>query len=602
MAFGADELPTHSDPLTMPAFLPSRQSHAAALCWVVALGWNAGASAVENSSPTVVEIPVAIDLQPADATLEAQLLEWAGQPAGARSRDRRFWLRELPERLQLALQSEGWYDAEVQVDDAQSGIDVRVRNPVAVRLQEVAVSIPGAASQAPELLAWLEQMSPPLGQRVDHATYEALREGLLNRAIVSGFLEAQFTRQRLLVSVRARSASIDLSLALGPAYRVGEITLDPSPIRDDIVLNLAPFRSGDRYTAEALAEYARRLRDSRFFASARVLPEFDRIADGAVPLRVRLEARKPNRIRLGAGYASDVGLRLRAGWDRYLIDERGHSVALDTELSSQRRSANVEYRMPDSDRPATRSWLFSAGSLRETVDGTASTQQTARVARERRRLNGVIDTTYIRYQRDRGLPDDSSVEFQAFMGGVDLRHTGALALGAEREVVFNSSLQWLGAHKDLGADFSFTRAYGRVSARVEMQPRHWLRSRVELGQLWRADIATMPISLRFFAGGDGSIRGFGPRDASPQDADGNATGGTQLMVGSLEYEYRWREAWGAAVFADRGRAWVDGGEPQRTGAGVGLRWYSPVGPVSFDVARPIAAGDGDWRIHLTIGL
>lgn len=543
-----------------------------------------------------------VRVEPADSPLAERIAEWAGQPRGDRPRDRRYWIRELPSRVQLALQSEGYYGVPVDVRDADAGVTIALGTGTEVRLNEVAVSVPGARSDAPTLLDWLDDNSPVLGARLQHATYESLRDGLLNRAISLGFLEAAYTRQQLSVSLGAASAAIELELALGPAYRIGTVTIDDSPIREDIVRNLAPFDEGGRYSADVLAEYARRLRDNRFFARARVLPEFDKVADGAVPLRVELEARKPNRVRLGAGYATDVGVRLRGGWDRYLIDDRGHSAALDLELSEPRRSANVEYRVPDSDRPATRAWLFSAGALRETVDGASATQQNARVARERRHSADLVDTRYLRYQRDRGLPGDSGVEFRALMAGYDVRFAHVLSWRDVPDIPLDGSVQLLAAHEDLGADFGFIRAYSRTAARFEMQPRHWLRGRLELGRLWQADVASMPTSLRFFAGGDGSIRGFGPRDASPQNAEGTATGGNRLLVASLEYEYRFRESWGAAVFADRGRAWVDSGEPVRTGAGLGVRWYSPVGPVMFDVARPVTAGDGDWRIHLTIGL
>ncbi len=569
--------------------------------WMV---MGAVAHAAGGGGPSGSSVAVRVTVTPANDSLAEQLRDWAGQPSGERDRDRRFWVRELPERLRLALQSEGWYDPDIEVSDAATGVDIRVSSAVPISLREVAVSIPGGHTLAPGLVAWLEEATPALDQQLKHARYESLREGLLNQAISLGFLDAQFTRQRLLVSVRERAATIDLSLALGEPYKVGEITFEQSPIRPDIVRNLAPFKPGDRYTADALAEYARRLRDASFFASARVVPVFDQIEAGTVPLRVMLEPRKPNRLRFGLGYATDVGFRVLAGWDRYLIDERGHSLALDTELSAYRRSANLEYRVPESKRPATRTWLLSAGSLRETIDSTATTQQNARVARERRHGNGLVDTTYLRYQRDRGLPDDSSVKFQAFMVGAELQHVSSLAVAPERLLELGSTLQWLGAHENVGADFSFTRAYARLSARLPINSQHSLRGRLEWGQLWRADIRNMPMSLRFFAGGDGSIRGFGPREASPQDSDGNVTGGDEMLVNSLEYEYRLRPAWGLAAFVDRGRAWVSESEAVRTGAGVGLRWYSPVGPVNLDVARPVANanGDGDWRIHLTIGL
>ena len=138
------------------------------------------------------------------------------------------------------------------------------------------------------MLAWLAQNIPELGEQLDHSVYEALRNGLLSRAVSLGFFDAEYTRQRLVVSVAQASASIDLSLQLGAGYRVGDVAVDSDVIDRDIVLGMAPFRSGDRYTAAAVAEYTQRLRESGFFASARVTPDFERITETFVPLTISL--------------------------------------------------------------------------------------------------------------------------------------------------------------------------------------------------------------------------------------------------------------------------------------------------------------------------
>lgn len=560
----------------------------------------AGADGAQSQAgDQTLEQPV-VRVIPASAPQARQLIEWAGAPRGDSPRARRYWLRALPERLELAMQSEGWYEVPLTVRDSQFGVEIEVGQGVEVILNEIAVSVPRARSEAPGLLSWIRDNAPQLGTRLQHASYEAFKSGLLSRAISLGFLDARYERQQLSVAVGRATASIDLALALGQGYRFGPIAIKESPLRPDIVRNFAPFRAGDRYTAEALAAYTRSLRDSQYFASVRVIPAFDERANATVPLEVEIDPRQPNRVRLGLGYATDVGLRLRVGWDRFLIDEGGHTASVDSELSDPRRNLNAEYRMPDATRPATRAWLISAGAQRESIEGLAATQQNARVARERRHGESLVDTAYVRFQRDRGLPGDTSVAFRALMAGLDVQFGRELQLGQARGLELDGSFQGLVAHEGLGADFSFQRAYARITSRIELQPRHWLVSRLEMGRIWDAKVDVMPVSLRFFAGGDGSIRGFGPREASPLNQDGVATGGSRLLVGSLEYEYRIRGNWGAAVFADRGRAWALSGEPVRTGAGVGLRWYSPVGPVQIDVARPV--DEGDWRLHLAIGL
>jgi translocation and assembly module TamA len=116
-------------------------------------------------------------------------------------------------------------------------------------------------------------------------------------------------------------------------------------------------------------------------------------------------------------------------------------------------------------------------------------------------------------------------------------------------------------------------------------------------------LSDLPPSLRFFAGGDQSVRGYAFQSLGPQDATGQVVGGKQLLFGSLELERGIGEDWGASVFYDTGNAFDSFSDLRMAqGAGVGLHYYTPVGTLNFSVARQINVADPGFRIHFTVGI
>ncbi len=126
-----------------------------------------------------------------------------------------------------------------------------------------------------------------------------------------------------------------------------------------------------------------------------------------------------------------------------------------------------------------------------------------------------------------------------------------------------------------------------------------LLSRFDLGALTSSSFERVPASLRFYAGGDNSVRGYDYQELGPVSDQGSVVGGQYLMVGSLETDYMFRPDWRLAVFADAGNAFNDFNDSIKTSVGVGVRWQSPVGPIRLDLAKPIS--DSGFRIHFTLG-
>ena len=95
--------------------------------------------------------------------------------------------------------------------------------------------------------------------------------------------------------------------------------------------------------------------------------------------------------------------------------------------------------------------------------------------------------------------------------------------------------------------------------------------------------------------------GYGFEELGPVNDDGEVVGGSSLLTASFEYEHAVRERWGIAFFVDTGNAFEGAPFVLKTGAGLGGRWQSPVGPVRIDVAHPFDDPNDDWRVHITLG-
>ena len=158
-----------------------------------------------------------------------------------------------------------------------------------------------------------------------------------------------------------------------------------------------------------------------------------------------------------------------------------------------------------------------------------------------------------------------------------------------------------GAKEGVISDFDFVRLNTTVKGLYTLAERHRFLARAQGGGIASNSFARVPPSLRFFAGGDQSVRGYAYRTLSPVDETGDTIGARFLATGTLEYQYEFRPGWRAATFVDHGNAVDSWQDPLKTSLGLGIRWVSPVGPIRLDLARSISDSDEGFRLHFSMG-
>ena len=158
-----------------------------------------------------------------------------------------------------------------------------------------------------------------------------------------------------------------------------------------------------------------------------------------------------------------------------------------------------------------------------------------------------------------------------------------------------------GAVEGVLSDATFLQGYVATRLVRPLGERSRLLLRGEYGATATDSFQDLPPSQRFFAGGAQSVRGYGYEELSPEDNAGNLIGGRYMGVVSAEVDYLVFGNFGVAIFVDTGNASDDPDIDWKTGAGLGLRYKTPVGMVRVDFAHPFDDPDSSFAFHISFG-
>jgi translocation and assembly module TamA len=501
-----------------------------------------------------------------------------------------------------ALEALGYYDSQVTKSLEfptegcwQARIQIKPGKPVIVR--QVTVEIKGPLANEPGLAASLQSAKAMQREPLSHATYESIKRALMDASQRLGYFDALLVRNEVEVKVDTRSAIVTIVIDGGDRYRFGTITVTQDVLARRLVDAYFPFHEGDYYSSDLVARLRRNLTDSGYFAQAVVLADPDSSLDHRVPVNVTLTP--PNRdwvYSLGLGYATDTGPRLRADADNRAVNMQGHRAKAGILLSQVRTTLDAEYRIPH--RNPMNDWIsFDAGIAREDTDSSNSDVMKIG-ARHTYPRWGWVEVDFVELAIEDFRIADKTNESRLLLTGSTLsrvwrddpvRPTRGLRLSATVR----------GAAQSLASDTSFVQMLTGAKAVHALTDSTRVLARIDGGWTWKEEFSDLPPSVRFFAGGDSSIRGYEYQSIGPE-SDGQVVGGSGLLTGSVELDWSFRPGWSAAAFVDSGSAF-DRVPELVTGVGMGLRWYSPLGPIRVDLAHPLDDDKSGIRLHVSIG-
>lgn len=502
--------------------------------------------------------------------------------------------------------TEGYFDPRVETSLRRNGeqriarLEVIPGEPVLV--QGVELSFTGPLRKDPQADARMDRarrafrLAP--GERFRQAEWDAAKARALRSIARTRYGTATLAESQARIDPERGTAHLTLVIDSGPPVTMGAPRINGlQRYEERLVRNLNPIPPGADYDEDELLKYQRRLLASGYFGSAIVASSPSRDAPSDTPILVSLVESESRRIELGVGYSTDRGARAQASYrdnnlfdrawrlntrvavDR-LIQELHAGVAFPRLPSGIHYGIETELRAEDIQGQDVLNWSLTGG--RQFLTEEYESGLTLQFLSERSRL-------------DDGPEDNRSA---LFLNQRWLWNTLNDPINPRRGYSFQ--FQAGGALQGVLS----TQTFGRLHTRANyLHPfnRDWtLALRGEAGAVLAESRSNIPSAYVFRTGGDTSIRGYAYESLGVQEADA-IVGGRYLLVGSVEL-MRWlNRQWGIGAFVDGGNAWDDLSDFEAVyGYGAGVRWRSPLGNLSLDLARGEA--NDEWRVHFSAGL
>lgn len=586
-------------------------------------------------------------------------LQGSGITAGRRIAAGRLdnFIDQAEERARAALKPYGYYRPEISSSLVRTGpeawrLDMRIRPGPPVTIASTSIEVRGAGSRLRDLAEWRSGWPLREGNRLNQAVWEQQKAAALAITEEHGYVSARFVRHSIRLDLVGNRAELELVLDTGEQAVFGDIRFRQDVITPWILENVPRFREGSPYRPDLVDKLRLDLWKTGYFTD--VLVEEERLTDREPPVvnvaaSMETEFRNTYQGTLGAG--TDTGFRTQAMWSRHPLSSRGDRLDLragyqqvDDELT-----VRTDYRIPR--RTDKRQYWIANLILRQDrqdLEFKRNEDDEGFITLAPGRIDDLFLRTGLLHIRDRAEGQDQyfetmfaqylreSYEFDPGEADPALREqlsdpslpllrdtvqTVSLGMEWDSPAVRGSGFATSGIHDRAwiftsneiwGSQREFTQLYASTRRNYLLGERWKFLLRAELGysdarvdevdlvidgEPLTLSVTRLPNQYRFKAGGSDSVRGYAFEALSNNDIGSN-----NLVAASAEIEMRLLENWSVAGFIDTGNAFNDWSDFElRTGAGVGVRWYSVAGPIRLDVAQARDFDGRPWRIHFSIG-
>lgn len=425
----------------------------------------------------------------------------------------------------------------------------------------------------------------------------------------AGYPYAEVTGHTARVNHDTRSVAVAVEVAAGPPATFGDMRIEGlDRVEEGYVRRQILWQPGEQYSDDTVQRSRGRLLATGLFDTVQMRFPKDPPTDGRLPMTVEVKEADHRSIGAGARYSSSLGPSVRLFWEHRNLLGADEDLRTELEVGTSVQELSAKFLKPDF-RRRDQDLKTEVSITREQFDAFDSEGVTFSAGLERDawtnwRVGAGVSAEFARIQ-ETGEPEEDTLLFGLPLlanrdttdSRLDPRSGTRLSLSAtpyagrfEKAVFFTRTLATVSGYLPLDEDRDFV-----------------LAGRAAYGTILFTRRGSVPVDKRFFAGGGGSVRGYGFQLAGPLDENGDPEGGQSVMEFATELRVQVGESFGFTTFVDAGRAYTDHvpdlGEDLLYAAGLGLRYYSPVGPLRADIAVPLNPRDvdDDFQFYISLG-
>lgn len=530
-------------------------------------------------------------------------------------------LNRVDREVEAALKPFGYYEPKVEatLEDRGRGnwrVRIQIDAGQPVLLEKIDVQVHGAGEHDPLFERITAHLPLSVGARLSHAAYEQIKDDLQRTAATYGYLDARLSTNELLVDPQKHTARVSLSLETGVRYYFGETTIEQDTVKDALVRRYLRYKQGDYFDMSLLLRTQFALDDSQYFATLEVLPGEPDRNQHIVPIKITAKANKRNRYSVGPGYGTDTGPRATLAWEDRRVNEEGHRFNTTLQEASRQTQLKSDYIIPIGD-PALEKLTFEF-SINNQIPGDLTTKDVS-IGPSITQVHGTWQTVYY-INAVHAITEDVAERFtdQLLVPGIQVATVPKGYLGEDLFTrTFTAELR--GSAPAFGSNSKFVQLHMQAERSFDLFPKWHLLLRDEIGATLVSQFNDLPGSMRFFAGGDRSVRGFAYEELSPlqtvpvfgptgqpvigangvPETQTIRIGGKDILTGTVEVERDLPRNFGVAVFADYGNAFNGFGNLMlQYAAGFGVRYRLPVLTVGVDIAQPLSRPGAGPRLNI----
>lgn len=504
------------------------------------------------------------------------------------------------------LQTLGYYHAKITANNLQeiskynwiASYTINLGSPT--KIKNISLNLLGEATNN-ELVLDINNLSTKYlhkNQQFTHENYEKTKQELLNKLHDYGFLNARFNKSVVNIDLANHEANIEFIIDSKQQYYLGKVNFESNKYQEEFLKKYIPFKENDPYSTERLMELKNNLLNSGLFSKIRIdLPSLTELSSpdnhNSVPIIIRTVAKSANNYNGSIGFGTDTGPRASVGFSRKRSSLPGHQVNIRIMGSKIRKKANFDYSFLGKN-PIVDKYNFGVTAAEERIKHRYSKNALFYLQKSKQYTNRQQTWKLnLLSENFRILPTAPKQNAKFLFPSVHLSWVNYNNNNPEQIFGNKLDINTKATSKCVGS----ANLLQIIINNKLVQPLIYDISYVlknTIGFTAINDINKLPLSLRFFAGGDYSIRGFSYESLGPtvKDADGNykVTGAKNLIMASLELEKPIYNQISIAYFIDAGNAINKFNHLKNKIAlsnGIGVIYKTPIGSVRAYIAKPI---------------